>query len=51
MVQLKSLQVQLETDQELLAKNIDLLDNTPKTINQKKLWMKWFHLTRPVHLL
>lgn len=36
MVQLKSLQVQLETDQELLAKNIDLLDNTPKTINQKE---------------
>lgn len=35
-VQLKSLQVQLETNQELLGKSIELLDSTPMTINQKE---------------
>ncbi|TAH64275.1 MAG: hypothetical protein EWM47_12975 [Anaerolineaceae bacterium] len=35
-VQLKSLEVQLDTNKELLAKNIEILNNTPMTINQKK---------------
>lgn len=35
-VQLTTLQVQLDTEQELLINNTALLDNTPKTINQRE---------------
>lgn len=35
-IQLSSLKVQLESDRELLEKNIELLDNTPMTINQRE---------------
>ena len=33
---LDSLQVQLDSEKVLLEKNIELLNNTPKTINQKE---------------
>lgn len=36
-VQLSSLQVELDKNKALLEKNIELLENTPKTINQKEV--------------